>query len=78
MIKTFGIVSFGLMTLSAGTVAVSIPMKDHITNVVTVAINVNGCMLLGFRAGKFATSKFVTPKAMIKIKGSSFNRVETT
>ena len=38
-IKTFGIVSCGLITLSAGTVAVSIPINDHITRVVTVTSN---------------------------------------
>ena len=38
-INTLGIVFCGLITLSAGTVAVSIPTNDHITSVVTVASN---------------------------------------
>ena len=41
-IKTLGIVFLGSIKFSAGTVAVSIPIKDHITKVVVVANTVNG------------------------------------
>ena len=75
-IKTFGIVSCGLITLSAGTVAVSIPINDHITKVVTVAINEIGWRLVGFSSGKLLRLKFDAPSKTINIRGSNFNKVE--
>ncbi len=77
-IKTFGIVSRGLITLSAGTVAVSIPINDHITSVVTVPSKAIGCVFVGLNSGKFELSKLVNPKKIIKISGSSLSTVEIT
>ena len=75
-INTFGIVSWGLIILSAGTVAVSIPINDHITRVVTVASNEIGWRLVGLNSGKLATLKFVAPSKIINISGNNFNRVD--
>ena len=75
-IKTFGMVSWGLITLSAGTVAVSMPINDHITRVVTVASNEIGCRSVGLNSGRLSILKFAAPRKIIKIRGNNFNRVE--
>ena len=76
--RTLGIVFSGLIKFSAGTVAVSIPTKDHITSVVTVARITNGLASVGLSTGKFSKLKLVAPKKIIRIKGKSFNNVDIT
>ena len=77
-INTLGIVLVGSITLSAGMVAVSIPIKDHMTNVVTVAIKDIGFSGVGLTSGRFDKLKFVNPIIIIKNNGRSFKIVDTS
>ena len=73
-----GIVFSGSTILSAGTVAVSIPIKDHITKVVTVANSATGCRSVGFTGGKISGCMLEKPNTIINIKGNIFRNVVTT
>ena len=62
--------------MSAGTVAVSMPINDHITRVVTVASNEIGLRSVGLISGRLSILKFAAPRKIMKIKGNNFNKVE--
>ena len=76
-IITLGIVFSGSTILSAGTVAVSKPIKLHITNIVTVDNNEKKLRFDGLIAGAIYESVLPNPNNINNIIGAIFKRVVT-